>query len=117
MLLTHQNAGNWGGRVGHGLQVRSWRLERTQCLSESESIIRKYILSTCENSNFEQTRVMNGNDDALLRRIHVDYRCDDVRFLVSERCVTISKPDSLISSSETDVNPGIKKKLKKKAFL
>ncbi len=38
----------------------------------------------------------------------MDYRWEDDRLPRSESCVTISNPDSL-SSSETGVNPGIKR--------
>jgi hypothetical protein len=38
---------------------------------------------------------------------NVDYRCEDDRFPVSTRNVTITNPESLYSS-ETGVNPGIR---------
>jgi hypothetical protein len=37
----------------------------------------------------------------------IDYRCEDNRFLVSARCVTISNPDPL-SSTRTGFNHGIR---------
>jgi hypothetical protein len=38
---------------------------------------------------------------------HIDYRCENRRFRVFERCVTISNPN-LLSCSETGINPGIR---------
>jgi hypothetical protein len=72
-------------------------------LTHTQSLFFFHLPSGWITANKVNPKQPFSGTEILFRWHHIDYRCEDGRFIMSARCVTSSDPDSL-SSSKTGVN-------------
>ncbi len=96
--------------------IRAKLFEQTNCLPDARAV----LLFAMEEPRcliwMQQVQIYTKIRPSSLSCYHfcihwsvliIDYKCEDGRFSVPARCVTISNPNSL-SSCETGVNPGLR---------